>query len=91
MILLVLAGCSGTAPVVPSANVVEAQVIEVPVPVERRPPADLMALVDLPAPQLGKACTGDYGITRANAELLVDFMRTARERLARWRVWAGPK
>lgn len=88
-----LAAC-GSAPVPPDpvAPVVltETQVVEVPVPVVRRPPADLMQapVIDASALTVLPAGQGDYGVTRASLETIIESLRAAGAQLQRWRAWA---
>lgn len=88
---LFLTGCAGNDvepdPVGPTI-LEETVTVEVPVPVERTPPADLLQPLNLDAPQVLPAGHGDYGISRINLERMIEAHRAAAERLARWRAWA---
>jgi len=85
---LMLAGCA-SQPDTPAPVVLrEMQRIEVPVPVKRVPPADLMTDYRPEIPEVLGYCQGDYSLTRQGVEQLIDAMREARDRLSRWRAWA---
>jgi len=62
--------------------------VEVPVPVKRTAPAELMTDYQPDMPQILGHCEGDYGITRAGVEALIDAMREAKQRLNQWKAWA---
>jgi len=84
---ILLTGCASeptTAPVV----LTETVTVEVPVPVKRTPPAHLMVESDPETPAFGAACEGDYSLTRAGVEQLIDAFHSAQERLHQWRAWA---
>ena len=76
----------------PQAPVVlkEAQAVEIPVPVVREPPVELMQPLGLQAPGLLPAGQGDYCMTRADVEQTIDVLRAAASRLNQWRAWAAP-
>ena len=92
--LVSLVACSGS-PSEPDPIAVQvltdiAPPLACPEPELRRPPADLVAPLGLAAPELLPAGQGDYGMSREGVESLVDILRSAGERLARWRAWATP-
>ena len=68
----------------------EAQTVEVPVPVLREPPAELLQPLGLTAPGLLPAGQGDYCMTRADVEQTIDVLRAAAGRINQWRAWAAP-
>lgn len=87
----ILAGCSGTPVTDPQATAVLVDIappLECPEPEPVQPPVDLLTPVDLQSPTVLPAGQGDYGISRAGLELLIDGYRALHERLARWRAWA---
>lgn len=76
----------------PQAPVVlkEAQTVEIPVPVAREPPVELMQPLGLTAPGLLPAGQGDYCMTRADTELYIDVLRAAAARIHALQAWAAP-
>lgn len=88
-ILALLAGCATTPTPDPAGPTVlkEAQVVEVPVAVTRRLPADLLAPIVVEAPAIAQG-TGDYCLSRSGLEVVIDAFRATGEKLARWRAWA---
>jgi len=96
VIVVLGAGCQST-PIRPdpAAPVVltETQVVEVPVPVVRQPPADLTQApaIDASALTVLPAGQGDYGVTRASLETIIEALRAAGAQLQRWRAWALPE
>ena len=86
---LLLAGCaSAPHPDPPGPTVLrEAQVVQVPVAIERHPPPELLQPLGLEAPDI-TAGQGDYCTSRAGMEMIIDAMRAAAERLAQWKAWA---
>lgn len=90
-IVILVAGCGGS-PIEPDppgpAVLLEPVTIEIPVPVRREPDPELLLPLNLQAPKILPAGQGDYGLTRADLELIIEALRAAGERLARWRAWA---
>ena len=64
--------------------------LECPEPEQRPVPPHLSAALEIEAPTLLPAGQGDYGLTRAGVETLIDGYRALREREALWRAWASP-
>lgn len=91
-LLLVLAGCAGQVADNQATAVLTdiAPPLACPEPVPEQPPAELLTPVDLEAPIILPAGQGDYGISRAGLELLIEGYRALHERLARWSAWAQP-
>lgn len=93
LLLIALTGCAGTPAADPQAVTVLTDIappLECPEPEPVLPPVDLLTPVDLQAPEILPAGQGDYGVTRAGLELLIDGYRALHERLARWGAWAQP-
>lgn len=89
--LVLLAACSGCAAAPRPAPVVLTDVaapLECPEPEPRPVPPHLSAVLEIETPTLLPAGEGDYGISRAGVELLIDGYRALREREALWRAWA---
>lgn len=89
--LVLLTACTGQPVADPQATVVLADIqpaLECPEPAPVLPPADLVAPLDLQAPEVLPAGQGDYGLTREGMEMVIEALRSAGERLARWRAWA---
>ena len=82
-----LIGCGGTKPD-PIVLVDVAEPLICPEPVLPGPPSELTAPLVLSTPTLLPVGEGDYGITRAGVELIIDGYRALREREALWRAWA---
>ena len=92
LLLCSLAGCAGSPQPDPAAPIVLTDIVaplDCPEPEIRTAPADLTAPLEVEAPQLVPAGQGDYGITRQAVEAMIDALRAAGERLARWRAWGG--
>lgn len=93
-VLALLVGCSAQNvepdPVAPIVLEGTCEPVEIPVPVRRTPPAELQQPMTLESPEILEAGTGDYGITRAGLELIIEGFRRATERIQRWTVWASP-
>ena len=92
--ILFIAGCQSTSITPdPAAPVVltETQILEIPVPVTRTPPPELMLApsIDASALTVLPAGQGDYGLSRAAVESIIEAVRAAGEQLQRWRAWAS--
>lgn len=88
--LLLLAGCAGTPAPDALAPVVLADIaapLDCPQPEPRRAPPELLAPLHLDAPDVLPAGQGDYGMTRAGLEQVIDALRAAGERLRLWEAW----
>lgn len=85
--LLLLAGC-GSQPTTAPVVLTETVTVEVPVAVKRTPPPVLTDPLAVSMPTFGAVCEGDYSLTRAGVEQLIDAFRTTQERLSQWRAWA---
>lgn len=91
LLLVLCSGCTSTPIADPLAPTVMADIrapLECPEPELRMAPPDLVEPITLPVPEVLPAGQGDYGMTREGMEQLIDILRTAKERLARWRAWA---
>lgn len=84
-------GCASTSvdPVAPVVLTDIVQPLECPEPEVRMVPAHLLEDLELETPDVLPRGEGDYGLTRAGIETLVDTLRALRLRLDRWRGWAG--
>jgi hypothetical protein len=89
--LALLAGCAHQLE--PQAPVVLSEPLQItcPEPVSRMPPAYLVERLHLEAPEIVARGAGDYGITRAGLEKLIDGHRAAAARIEQWRAWATPE
>lgn len=83
----VLAACSSTpdADRIAPTVLTDVAVLECPAPEVIRLDPALIEPLSVEPPQLVPAGQGDYGITRAAAELMIDTLRAFGERLARIR------
>ena len=88
--IIAITGCAHAPDPIAPVVLREAQTVEVPVPVLREPPPELMQPLGLTAPNLLPAGQGDYCMTRADVEQTIDVMRAAAGRLGQWRAWASP-
>lgn len=89
---LLLAGCAGTPAPDALAPVVLTDIaapLDCPQPEPRRAPPELLAPLHLAAPAVLPAGQGDYGMTRAGLEAIIDALRAAGERLKLWEAWGG--
>lgn len=84
---ILLTGC-GSQPTTAPVVLTETVTVEVPVPVKRTPPVVLTDPLVVSMPTLGGVCEGDYSLTRAGVEQMIDAFRSAQERLNQWRAWA---
>lgn len=84
-----LVGCASAPPapdpVAPAVLADIAAPLECPEPGLPELPADLSEPLDLAAPQVLPAGQGDYGISRADVELMIDALRAAHVRDQRLR------
>lgn len=86
-----LVGCGGQPrpdPVTAHVLVDTAAPLECPEPDVRIPPQALTDDVVVATPTPLPAGEGDYGVTRAGWEMLVDGMRALQIRVALWKAWA---
>lgn len=86
--IVLLTGCAHEPE--PQAPTVLADPMQItcPEPEARTVPADLVAPLDIAAPQVQAAGAGDYGISRESVERVVTALRRCGQRLDDWRAWS---
>lgn len=89
-LLIAVAGCRSKPDTVAPVVLTQAcEPVEIPVPVYRPPPADLLLPMAPETPEIVSPDEGVYGLSREGLEVIVDGFRRLRTRLARWRAWSA--